>query len=271
MERLRSRCTVCAVAYPAKTDRASVLTAALEQVETEGVENLAIRSVASKLGLAPNALYRYFESLAAMQEAVAEEARRQMLEVMQKAAGRKGPEKTIRDISAAYLRFADQRPRVFALYLKISGDTSKTPQCARNTEFFLEQVTRVYGDNRAYEASHALWAYLHGLAVLREAGVLSAEQESASLKFGLQMWIDGAADSVKNEQRETLGQEVDSAFLQRPVTSTSTHGNATESLLAEHSLRGLPSVARDAGQRCDTIVFPRLAPDEVPGEGWWLW
>ena len=180
------------MAYPAKTDQATILRAALEEVESEGVENLAIRSVAAKLELAPNALYRYFENLAALQSALAEEARRQVLERMQKAAGRKGPAETIRAISAAYLRFAYERPRIFALYLKTSGDPSKTPQCSRNTDFFLEQVTRVYGEQRAYEASHALWAYLHGIAVLRQAGVLSQKQESASLKFGLQMWINGA-------------------------------------------------------------------------------
>ncbi len=94
------------MAYPAKTDRASILNAAMKQVENEGVESLAIRSVAFTLGLAPNALYRYFESLAALEAAVAEEARLQMLEFMQKAAGRKGPAESIRAISEAYLRFA---------------------------------------------------------------------------------------------------------------------------------------------------------------------
>ncbi len=73
-----------------------------------------------------------------------------------------------------------------------------TPQCDRNTEFFLEQVTRVYGEKRAWEASLALWAFLHGLAVLREAGVLSAAQSSMSLKFSLQIWIDGALSSSGN-------------------------------------------------------------------------
>jgi AcrR family transcriptional regulator len=191
------------MAYPAKTDRASILNAAMKQVENEGVESLAIRSVAFTLGLAPNALYRYFESLAALEAAVAEEARLQMLEFMQKAAGRKGPAESIRAISEAYLRFAHEQPRVFALYLKTSGAHSDspqcTPQCDRNTEFFLEQVTRVYGEKRAWEASLALWAFLHGLAVLREAGVLSAAQSSTSLKFSLQMWIDGALSSSGNE------------------------------------------------------------------------
>src|ERR1700760_1397024 len=162
------------MAYPAKTDRDSILAAALEQVESEGLENLAIRSVAAKLQLAPNALYRYFESLSALELAVAEEVRFQMLEVMQKVVGRKGPTESIRAISEAYLNFAHQRPRVFALYLKNSD--SPTPQCARNTEFFIEQVTRVYGEERAPMAAHALWAQLHGLAVLLGAGVLPREE-----------------------------------------------------------------------------------------------
>lgn len=185
------------MAYPAKTDRESILAAALEQVESEGLDGLAIRSVAAKLELAPNALYRYFENLSALELAVAEEVRFQMLEVLQKVIGRKGPSESIRAISEAYLNFAQERPRAFALYLKTSD--SQTPQCAKNTEFFVEQVTRVYGKERAGLASHALWAQIHGLAVLLGAGVLPWEEAHVRLKFGLKMWIDGAAASPRNE------------------------------------------------------------------------
>ena len=90
----------------------------MKHVENEGVESLAIRSVASTLSMAPNALYRYFESLAAREAAVAEETRLKMLEVMRKAAGRKNPVESMHAISEAYLRFAHEQPRVFALYLK---------------------------------------------------------------------------------------------------------------------------------------------------------
>ena len=192
---LGSRCTVFLMAYPAKTDRGSILTSALEQVEQEGVENLAIRAVAAKLGLAPNALYRYFENLAALEAALAEEVRRQMLDAMRQAVGRKGPAEAIRAISEGYLRFALERPRVFALYLKTYGAEDHTPQCKQNTEFFMQHVARVYGEKRAGEASHALWAFLHGSAVLLDAGLVSAEQAFANLKFGLQIWIDGALRS----------------------------------------------------------------------------
>ncbi len=193
------------MAYPTKTDRAAVLAAAMQQVEKEGAEKLAIRSVASALGLAPNALYHYFESLSALEAAVAEEARLRVLEVIRKAAGRKGPSASIRAICEAYLRFAYEQPRVFALYLKTSGAQSEypqcTPQCARNTEFFVEQVSRVYGEDRAMQASHVLWAFLHGLTILREAGVFTAAQSSTTLKFSLQMWMDGALGWSGHQQK----------------------------------------------------------------------
>src|SRR5215469_1402638 len=188
-----SRCTVFFMAYPAKTDRDSILSAALEQVECEGVENLAIRSVAAKLGLAPNAIYRYFENLAALKSAVAEEAYLRMLGAMQTAAGRKEPVAAVRAFSEAYLRFAHQQPRVFALYLTTPGGDLESPQCARNSEFFWERVGRIYPEKRAREASLTLWALLHGLAVLREARVLTDKQTVTSLNFSLQMWIDAAS------------------------------------------------------------------------------
>ena len=181
------------MAYPAKTDRGTILATALEQVEREGVEKLAIRAVAAELALAPNALYRYFDSLGALEAAVAEEARRQLLQVIEAAVGRKGPAEAIRAISEAYLRFALERPRVFALYLRTHGAEEHTPQCLENTAFFLKHVTRVYGEKRAPAASHALWAFLHGSAVLLDAGLLSPDRASAHLRFGLQIWIDGAA------------------------------------------------------------------------------
>ena len=181
------------MAYPTKTDRGRILTAAVKLVENGGAENLAIRSVASELGVAPNALYYYFESLAALMSALAEEARLQMLEVMQTAADNKGPAETILAISAAYVHFAREHPRMFDLYLKTSGDSSADPHCTRNAEFFLQQVVRVYGKDRAWDAAHVLWAFLHGTAVLREAGVLGEAQLSSGFKFGLDLWLNGAS------------------------------------------------------------------------------
>ena len=180
------------MAYPAKTDRDAVLAAALDQVERGGLGSLAIRGVATKLGLAPNALYRYFRNLTALEAAVAEEARRQMLDAMEGAIGRKGPAEAIRSLSEAYVRFALDRPHLFALYLKTYGAEEHTPQCVKNTEFFLKHVARVYGEKRAGDASHVLWAFLHGSAALLDSGLVTQERAFANLRLGLQLWMAGA-------------------------------------------------------------------------------
>src|SRR5271155_3613980 len=101
--------------YPSKTDRQTILATAMEQVSRDGIQKLAIRSVAAALGLAPNALYRYFANLAALEAALAEESRRRLLEVLRKAAGKKPPEEAIRSIARAYLQFAREQRQVFSL------------------------------------------------------------------------------------------------------------------------------------------------------------
>lgn len=179
------------MAYPPKTDRASILAAALEQVENEGIESLAIRTVAAKLNLAPNALYRYFENLSALEAEVAEEVRVQMLEALQKAVGDKNSSDTIIAISETYLEFAQRRPNAFALYLKNSG--TPTPQCECNTQFLVAQVARVYGEEQATVAAHMLWAQIHGLAVLLGAGVVNRDEAYARLRSGLESWTASAA------------------------------------------------------------------------------
>jgi AcrR family transcriptional regulator len=142
------RCTLYPMPYPSKTDRQAILTTAMEQTAREGIENLAIRSVATALHLAPNALYRYFANLSALKAALAEESRILLLKVLQKAAGAKPPEEAIRSIARAYMRFAREKPHVFALTLLPFTTEAKANGVHRESwRFMLGQVARVYGVN----------------------------------------------------------------------------------------------------------------------------
>src|SRR3981081_572003 len=107
--------------YPSKTDRGTILATSMDQVVKNGIGKLAIRSVAAALDLTPNALYRYFPSLAALEAALADESRIRLLEALQKAAGKKSPEEAIRSIARAYVRFAEEQPQIFALTLMPSA------------------------------------------------------------------------------------------------------------------------------------------------------
>ena len=181
------------MAYPSKTDRESILAAAMKQVARDGLSKLAIRSVAAALGLAPNALYRYFSSLAALIAALADESRRQLLIALQKSVGQKAAEAAIRSIARTYVRFARDQPEIFSLTLMPSiTDSGEEATHIQSWTFVLEQVARLYGEQRAPEAAIALWAFLHGMTALEAAGVFGERKPLSSFEFGLDMWIRGA-------------------------------------------------------------------------------
>lgn len=183
--------------YPSKTDRQTILTTAMDQVAKHGISNLAIRSLAAALGLAPNALYRYFANLAALEAALAEESRVRLLAVLQRAAEKKGPEEAIRGIAQAYVRFAREQPYVFALTLRdVTDDMTEEAAHLRSWRFVLENVARIYGEKRGPEAAVALWAFLHGMTALEAARVFGAKKPVSSFEFGLQMWIKAASPRV---------------------------------------------------------------------------
>jgi hypothetical protein len=119
-----------------------------------------------------------------------------LLEALQKAAGKKPPEEAIRSIARAYVRFAREQSQVFALTLAPSAIESQSePSHLKSWHFVLEQVARIYDEERAPEAAVTLWAFLHGMTVLEAAGVFGERKPASSFESGLQMWISSASKS----------------------------------------------------------------------------
>jgi AcrR family transcriptional regulator len=92
--------------FPSKTDRNAILSAALDELSSGGIRNLSLRNIAATLGLAPNALYRYFSDRAALEAALADECARRLEMVLRKATHGADSAKSIRRITDAYLHFA---------------------------------------------------------------------------------------------------------------------------------------------------------------------
>src|ERR1700744_4260105 len=71
-----------------------------------GIRELSLRNIAASLGLAPNAIYRYFSDRPALEAALANEAARQLELALRKAAEGCAPVTAIREMSSAYIKFA---------------------------------------------------------------------------------------------------------------------------------------------------------------------
>src|ERR1700735_5070648 len=99
--------------YPSKTDRQTILSAAVKQLAHVGIRDLSLRNLAASLDLAPNAIYRYFSDRSALEAALAGEAARQLELAVRKAADGREPVSAIREMSSAYIKFARDNPHLY--------------------------------------------------------------------------------------------------------------------------------------------------------------
>jgi AcrR family transcriptional regulator len=185
---------LAAMPFPAKTDRARILAAAMEQLASDGLEKLSLRSLAASLDLAPTALYRYFPSRSALEVALTAEIAGQVHAKLRRAAGHKLPEPAIRALTKAYVSFSTEQPHLYNAFLQPCAETEQAEEPAHEAlwNFVLEQVARITGPKHAPEAAVALWAMLHGFVELKRAGVFHQGKPLTGFDWGMQAWLKAA-------------------------------------------------------------------------------
>ncbi len=175
--------------FPAKTDRNAILSVALGELSSGGIRNLSLRNIAATLGLAPNALYRYFSDRAALEAALADESARRLEMALRKAAGGSVAAKAIRRMAGAYLQFARDNRNLYEVFMSFhTPDHAGSPRQSL-WSFTVEQVQRMTGEMHAKEAAVALWALLHGAATLEAGQVIGENKPASGFEFGLKAWL----------------------------------------------------------------------------------
>ena len=188
------------MAYPSKTDRKTILAAAVRQLDEQSIRGLSLRSLAASLDLAPNALYRYFADRAVLEAALAGEVSRQLHTAMRRAVRAGAPEQAIRGIARAYLAFARKHPNLYELLLMpCAEDGAEATSHQELWEFVCGHVTALTGPGTADEASVALWAFLHGITQLEAAKVFGSDEPRGSFDFGLDAWLAAASRPVPSK------------------------------------------------------------------------
>lgn len=185
------------MAYPAKTDRAEILKAGMRLLTEQGLAGLSLRAVAGALGVAPNALYRYFADRAALEAALASEVARRLHVVLKRAAAGKEPEAAVRAVCRAYLKFAREQRHGYEAMMTVCNPAEEDAAAhVALWAFVLELVTKLAGEARAAEAAVALWALLHGAAGLEAANIFHPENPHgkpvSGIAFGMDAWFVGA-------------------------------------------------------------------------------
>jgi AcrR family transcriptional regulator len=179
--------------YPAKTDRQAILSAAFEQVEREGLQSMSLRGLAANLGLAPNALYRYFSDRAALESAIHAETARRLHEALKRAASKRNPVDGIRSMAQTYRKFAHDHRHLCGIMV-----TPCTP-CAGDSAahdelwaFVIDQVALIASPQHAKEAAVGLWTILQGAIALETAQVFGERKPSKGIDFAVEAWLRAA-------------------------------------------------------------------------------
>lgn len=180
--------------YPAKTNSRAILAEAMAQLERDGANRLSVRAVAAELGLAPNALYRYYADRDALLAAVADEGTRLLLTAVEDAArGRAGAD-AVRALAAAYLGFARARPALYGTVMTEHAFPAGSRPAHKDLWVFATGLLReVAGEEAAAEATVAVWGLLHGVAGLEQVGGFGEKKPEAGVDFGLDALLKGMA------------------------------------------------------------------------------
>jgi AcrR family transcriptional regulator len=230
--------------------RRALLEAGIALVRESGPDAAVLREAARRAGVAPNAVYRHFESRAALFESIRAAALSALAVTMEKRLAALGPERgtlgyaraTVRAVGTAYLRFARTETGLFRTAFALPFDVARAPdprQAGRSglnpfqrLGATLDRLMRAGGLPAAHRpgAEYVAWSAVHGLAMLS---------------------IDGPLRRLPARQRDALEQRL----LDMVEQGLGVTGKA-RSLDAESALGPLlpPSGSRDGCARGRVIV-----------------
>jgi AcrR family transcriptional regulator len=144
--------------------RASLIAAATELLDREGISGVSLREAARRAGVSHAAPYRHFADRDALLAAVAARGFARLGEVMREA----GPRGSLA-LGEAYVRFALERPNLYRLMfggvLRIAGHDELREHALRTYEGLVRAFSAA-GGGRREDMAAAAWSLVHGLAGL---------------------------------------------------------------------------------------------------------
>lgn len=176
--------------YPAQTDAEQIRSAALALLTTYGEDGVTIRGVAKRLGLTPNALYRYYRDHDALLAELASMGAGQLLEQLKAAARDKRGREAIYAIADAYATFAAANEALYKLFMRKHALTPEQAQVFGALWTFVRSEVAVVSSNPEVVAV-SLWGLLHGMVGLEQAEVFHDDKPNVGVRPGVRALLSG--------------------------------------------------------------------------------
>lgn len=163
--------------------REALIAAGLAILEEEGLGALTLRAIAARAGVSHAAPRNHFASLRALMTAIAAEGFRRHTAAMREGLAEGAPrEARLRAAMSGYVAFATRHPALFALMFSAQHIDVRDPelgQASKDSYGVLTEISRgllwpgAEGPDRQKRTEAMLWSFVHGYAVLAQAGLLT--------------------------------------------------------------------------------------------------
>jgi AcrR family transcriptional regulator len=157
--------------------RAACVRAGMELLEESGQTALSLRAVARRAGVSPAAPYRHYVDREALVAAVAAVGYRELAARLAAAHPSPSTPEEMISVAIAYVQFALERPALFRIMFGEPCDRDNDERVAATAAVSLylrEIVERSFPQADAEALATAIWALVHGLALLHLDGKLDA-------------------------------------------------------------------------------------------------
>ena len=171
--------------------RTELCRVATERFARHGYEGVTMRQLAEALGCSPKTPYRYFKDKADILSTVRAQAFAKFADALEKAAAStKDPLERGFRVGEAYIKFALGNPHAYRIMFELDQPIDEShPELAREANRARQYITRQAEEMKSAGVVDAdpelfgwsMWASIHGLVMLHQAGMLHGGPDLAAL------------------------------------------------------------------------------------------
>jgi AcrR family transcriptional regulator len=177
-------------------DHATVVRAAADLADEQGLDTVTLGAVAARLGVQPPSLYNHVRGVAGLRDGLALLATRELGTRITRSAVGKSADDAILAVGRAYRAFAHEHPGLFAASARAPSDDPAWQTAARQVVETIIAVLAAYNLSQtdALHAVRVLRGLVHGFVAIEATGGFGIPlDQDASLDYGLRLFARGLA------------------------------------------------------------------------------
>ena len=180
-----------------RIDVEDVIDQAVNLVDSEGLQNLALSRVADELGVQASALYNHVAGLDRLRQAVAQRSSENLADTLRDAAVGRSGDRAVRAVASAYRDFAGAHPGQYASTLLPPATADNSTPAGGLILEVLARILETYGatGDTAVHLARIVRSAIHGFVTLEASQSFTSPQDTgASFDELLDFVIKGLND-----------------------------------------------------------------------------